>query len=212
MLPGGYANAKELLLPVVEAAIARKIKVVFQSVFGVEADDSIPYRQVEITIEKSGVPYVILRPNWFLDNFHTYWKAGVAHGTIAVPAGSGRSSFVDVRDIADSAAVVLTTSRFDGRAFDLTGPEALGYDDAANVLSAAVGKPVVYSAVDDEAFLVILTGAGVPEDYARFLTSIFHPVREGWTASVTDAVETLTGHPARSLEVYARDNAANLAA
>lgn len=212
MLPGGYANAKDLLLPVVHSAIARKIKIVFQSVFGVEADDSIPYRQVEITIEKSGVPYVILRPNWFLDNFHTYWKAGIAHGTIAVPAGSGKSSFVDVRDIAESAAAALTTSRFEGRAFNLTGPEALGYADAATALSTAVGKPISYAAIDDEAFLAMLTGAGVPGDYANLLTAIFHPVREGWTAVVTDAVETLTGHPARSLQVYARDNAANLAA
>ena len=48
------------------------------SVFGVEADDSIPYRQVEIALfEKSGVPFVILRPNWFADNFHIFWKAGI---------------------------------------------------------------------------------------------------------------------------------------
>lgn len=212
MLPAGYVAAKELLLPVVEAAAARGVKIVFQSVFGVEADDSIPYRQVEIAIEKSGVPYVILRPNWFADNFHTYWKAGVDHGVIAVPAGDGQSSFIDVRDIAESAAAALTTDRFDGRAFNLTGPEALGYADAATILSGVVGKTIAYAPVEDEAFIGILTGAGVPGDYAQLLTSIFYPVRQGWTAAPTGDVETLTGKSPRSVATYAADNAAALTA
>lgn len=212
MLPAGYVAAKELLLPVVEAAAASGVKIVFQSVFGVEADDSIPYRQVEIAIEKSGVPYVILRPNWFADNFHTYWKAGVDHGAIAVPAADGKSSFIDVRDIAESAAAALTTDRFDGRAFNLTGPETLGYAEAATILSGVVGKPIAYTPVEDDAFIAILTGAGVPEDYARLLTSIFYPVRQGWTAVVTKDVETLTGKSPRSVETYAADNAAALTA
>jgi uncharacterized protein YbjT (DUF2867 family) len=128
LLASGYADSKGLLTPVIEAAAARKVKVVFQSVFGVDADDSIPYRQVELALEKSGTAYVVLRPNWFADNFHTFWKPGIDHGQIAVPAGDGKSSFVDARDIAESAAAALTTDRFNGKAFNLTGPEALGKD------------------------------------------------------------------------------------
>lgn len=206
MLPAGHVAVKELLLPVIEAAVSRKVKVVFQSVFGVDADDSIPYRQIEIALEKSGVAFVILRPNWFSDNFHTYWKAGIDHGQIAVPAGEGKSSFIDVRDIAGSAAAALTTDRFDGRAFNLTGPEALGYAEAAAILAKVVGRPIAYSAVDDATFIGILTSAGVPADYATFLASIFHPVREGWTAAVTGDVEELTGKAPRSVATYAADN------
>lgn len=212
LLPAGYADSKGLLLPVIEAAAARKVKVVFQSVFGVDADDSIPYRQVELALEKSGTPYVILRPNWFSDNFHTFWKVGIDHGEIALPAGDGKSSFIDARDIAASAAAALTISAFDGQSFNLTGPEPLSYADAAKVLSDVIGKPIAYRAIDDGAFIDILTGAGVPEDYALMLASIFYPVREGWTAAVTDAVERLTGTPARSLETYARDHIAALTA
>jgi uncharacterized protein YbjT (DUF2867 family) len=207
MLPAGHVAVKELLLPVIEAAVSRKVKVVFQSVFGVDADDSIPYRQIEIALEKSGVAFVILRPNWFSDNFHTYWKAGIDHGQIAVPAGEGKSSFIDVRDIAGSAAAALTTDRFDGRAFNLSGPEALGYAEAAAILAKVAGRPIAYGAVDDATFIGILTGAGVPADYATFLASIFHPVREGWTAAVTGDVEELTGKAPRSVATYAADNA-----
>lgn len=207
MLPSGYVNQKELLLPVIQAAAERHVKVVFQSAFGVDADDSIPYRQVEIALEKSGAPYVILRPNWFSDNFHTFWKAGIEHGQIALPAADGKSSFIDVRDIAESAAAALTTDSFDGQAFDLTGPEAIGYGQAAHLLSEVIGKSVVYTPIDDQEFIGMLAGAGVSADYARFLALIFYPVREGWAASVTDHVQILTGKVPRSLENYARDHA-----
>ncbi len=210
MLASGYVQVKDLLLPVIEAAKARGVKVVMQSVFGVDADDSIPYRQVEIALEQSGLPHVILRPNWFADNFHTFWKAGVTAGEIALPAGEGQSSFIDARDIADSAAAALTTHRFDGKAFNLTGPAALGYARAAEVLAEATGRPVSYRAIGDERFIAGLIQAGVPEDYSRFLASIFHPVREGWTAAVTGDVDALTGHAPRSLEAYARDYAVAL--
>ncbi len=212
LLPGGHLAITELLLPIVAAAAERGVKIVFQSVFGVDADDSIPYRQVEIAIEKSGTPYVILRPNWFSDNFLNYWKAGIDHGVIAVPAADGKSSFIDARDIAASAAAALTSDEFDGRAFNLTGPEALGYGDAAAILSDALGKPVEYQPIDDAAFIEMMTGAGVPGDYAGFLAAIFAPVREGWTATVTGDVRELTGAAPRPVRSYVADNAGALAA
>lgn len=211
LAPTGSLDITGRLLPVIEAAAARKVKVVLMTALGVDADDAIPYRQVELALERSGTPFVIVRPNWFADNFHTFWKPGIDHGVIAVPAGDGKTSFIDAGDIAESAAAALTTDRFDGRAFNLTGPEALSYGEAAAVLSRVTGKPIAYTPVDDDAFVGILTGAGVPEPYARFLATLFHPVREGWTARVTGDVETLTGHAPRSLATYAQDNAARLA-
>ncbi|WP_024870515.1 SDR family oxidoreductase [Tolumonas lignilytica] len=206
MVPTGHIDVVSLVTPVLDAAIKRGVKIVFQSVLGVDADDNIPYRQLELKIERSGVPFVILRPNWFSDNFHTFWLAGIKQGVIAVPAGQGKSSFIDVRDIAESAASALTTSEFDGQAFNLTGPVALSYTEAAEILSKESGHPIQYQAIEDSVFVNILTEAGVPNDYAGFLASIFYPVREGWTALTTDAVEKLTGHAPRTLTAYVRSH------
>jgi uncharacterized protein YbjT (DUF2867 family) len=212
MLPSGYTDSKGLLLPIVNAAAARKVKIVFMSAFGADADDSIPYRQVEIAVEKSGVPFVILRPNWFADNFHIFWKHGIDHGQISVPAADGKSSFIDARDIAASAAAALTSSRFDGKAFNLTGPAALSYGEAAAILSGVLGRKIAYQPLDDAAFTAMLTGAGVSADYAGFLAMIFQPVREGWTARVTGDVKELTGRAPRSLRDYAEHNSSALLA
>ena len=209
LVPGGHLGVDKLLAPVIDAAAKAGVKVVMQSLLGVDADDEIPYRKAEIQLEKSGARYVILRPNWFSDNFRTYWGPGIrAAGVVAVPAGEGKTSFIDVRDIAASAVAALTTDRFDNRAFNLTGPAAHSYGEAAAILSEVLGKPVRYDAVNDATFVNILTGAGVPADYAGFLASIFHPVREGWSAAVTGDVEELTGRKPIGLDQYARDDRA----
>jgi uncharacterized protein YbjT (DUF2867 family) len=212
MLAAGYTNPVGLLSPVVDAAAAKGAKVVLMTAFGVDADDAIPYRQVELKLIKSHAPYVIVRPNWFADNFHTFWKAGVAAGRFTLPAGDGATSFIDARDVVASIAAALTTDRFNGQAFALTGPEALTYAQAAAILSEVIGRPVAYEAIDDATFIAMLTSFGVPEAYAKFLAMIFHPVREGWNAGVTDAVETLTGRKPIPLATYARDHAADLKA
>lgn len=144
-------------------------------------------------------------------NFHIFWKHGIDNGVIAVPAADGKSSFIDSRDIAASAAAALTSKQFDGKAFNLTGPEALSYAEAADILSSVLGRKITYQPVTTEAFVTMLTGAGVPTDYAQFLGSIFYPVREGWTAAVTEDVRKLTGRAPRSLRSYAEDNKALLA-
>ncbi|ANK71792.1 MULTISPECIES: SDR family oxidoreductase [Ensifer] len=212
LTPAGYLDPVGLVGPIMAAAAARGIKVVLMTVIGVDADDNIPYRQLELQLEKTGTPFVILRPNWFSDNFQSYWIEGIRHGAIAVPAAEGRTSFIDTRDIAESIVAALTSEAFNGRAFNLTGPEALSYGEAAAILSRVTVKPIAYTPVDDETFVGVLVGAGVPEDYAHFLASIFHPVREGWVANPTGDVKILTGHEPRSLETYAKDNAEALRA
>ena len=205
--PAGHLDSVGLLSPILAAAGGQGVKIVVQTAKGVDASDDIPHRQVELSLIRGGGRYVILRPDWFSDNFHTYWREGVRHGVIAVPAAEGRSGFIDVRDIADSAAAVLTTDRFDNEAYVLTGPEALTYGEAADILSKALGRPVAYQPIDGETFVRNLVGFGVPQDYAGFLATIFHPVAEGWNATTTDAVQRLTGHAPRSLATYVADHA-----
>jgi uncharacterized protein YbjT (DUF2867 family) len=208
LLPTGHLAIEESFGALIAAAAARRVKVVMMSVFGADADDAIPYRRAELALQRSGTPHVILRPNWFADNFHSFWREGIRHGVIAVPAAEGRTSFIDARDIAASAAAALRSNRFDGQAFNLTGPAALGYAEAAAILSAAAGRAIRYAPVDDAGFIAMLTGAGMPAEYAGFLAAIFHPVREGWTSAVTADVQALTGTAPRSLASYAADHAA----
>ncbi len=212
LMPADNLEVEACLLPVIAFAAARGVKIVMQSVMGVEAEPDNPYRMVELALERSGTPWVILRPNWFADNFHGIWAPAVAHGELALPAGEGASSFIDARDIAACAVAALTSGRFDGQAFTLTGPEAMGYRAATALLSRAAGRPIVYTPIGDDAFVAMLQGVGVPEANGRMLADLFAAVRAGHTASVSDAVERLTGQPPRSMQSYATDHAASVSA
>ena len=209
--PAGSPDIFGLLNPLLETAGARGIKVVLQSAMGVDADDNIPFRRLELGLERSGGRYVILRPNWFTDNLLTYWARDVREGEIKVPAGEGKTSFIDARDIAAAGAAALTTDRFDGQAFNLTGPEALSYGQVAELVTQVTGRAVGYRSIDDEEFIARRVEDGFAEPYARMLAAIFYPVREGWTATVTDAVKTLTGAEPRTVSAFVRENARRLA-
>jgi uncharacterized protein YbjT (DUF2867 family) len=210
MVPSGNVDPVGLLKPFLEETTKRGIKVVLLTVMGADADERIPYRQLELFLEKQDAPYVFLRPNWFSDNFQSYWLNDIRQGLLAVPAADGKSSFVDARDIAASASAALRSSAFDKRAFTLTGPQAHSYAEAAAILARVIDKPITYTPLDDASFIQRMVGAGVPEEYAQFLAAIFEPVRQGWTAQVTQDVFHLTGKQPRSLESYAMDRKAIL--
>jgi uncharacterized protein YbjT (DUF2867 family) len=163
-------------------------------------------RKVEISLERSGVPYTILRPTWFMQNFHAVWLQTIkATGSIQVPAAGARTAFIDTRDVAECAAVALTQEGFTGKAYNLTGGESLTYGEAAAILTRETGRHVSYAPIDDETFYGGLVNAGMQPDYAATMVTLFQSVRAGGAARVTDSVARLTGKPPRTLEGYARD-------
>jgi uncharacterized protein YbjT (DUF2867 family) len=210
--PPGYAATHELLAPFLETAFRARRKFVLQSADGVQFNDQAPLRQVELRLERSGHPFVFLRPNWFMDNFHTFWLAPIQKaGVIPLPAGDSRSALIDVLDIAAAASAALRSSEFDGQAFSLSGPEALTYAEAAAVLSRHAGREIRYQPVDDASFVASLVEAGVPADYSQFLAVLFSFVRQGAASSVTGAVKALTGREPGTLDAYAQRHAKKFA-
>lgn len=205
LMPADSLAVEAFLLPTVALAAERGVKVVMQSMMGVEHDPQGPYRQVEVALESALARWVILRPNWFADNFHGIWAPDVARGELALPAGDGATSFIDARDIAACAVTALCTDGFNNQAYTLTGPQALSYAQAAAELSKAAGRTVAYTPVSDVAFVAALCRAGLPEASGRMLAGLFGDVRQGHTAMVSDGVEALTGRPPRGLAQYAAD-------
>jgi uncharacterized protein YbjT (DUF2867 family) len=191
-----------------DVALQQVDKVVLMTAQGVDVDDSIPLRQLELRVADSGVNWTVIRPSWFMDNFHTFWVEPMrGDGVIPVPAGEAASAFIDAGDIAASAAAALTDDSTNGQAYVLTGPESLTYAEAAEVLSAAAGRTIRYLPIDDETFVAAMVGVGLPADYAGFLDALFQAVRAGAAAQTTDGVERLTGRAPRTLADYAAEHA-----
>lgn len=156
-------------------------------------------------LEQSGLDYVIVRPNLFLQNIPESTIPSIQkNGTFYANAGQARISMVDTRDVAAVAAVVLTEPGHAGGHYDVTGPEALSYDDVALKLSRALGREINYVDAPDEAIRDALRGFGLDTWFVEALTGLYQDYRrsgtDGYAAQVADTVQRVTGRPARSLD------------
>jgi uncharacterized protein YbjT (DUF2867 family) len=156
-------------------------------------------------LAESGVPHAIVRPNLFIQNVPENTIPSIdADGNFYANAGDARISMTDTRDIAAVAATLLTEPGYEGRIYEVTGPEALSYHDVATKLSRSLGRPVTYIDAPDEAVRTALLGLGLGEWLVGALIDLFQDYRrsgtDGYAAKVTDTVERLTGRPARSLD------------
>jgi uncharacterized protein YbjT (DUF2867 family) len=156
-------------------------------------------------LEDSGLPYVIVRPNLFLQNIPESTIPSIdGSGNFYADAGQARISMVDTRDVAAVAAVALTEPGHAGAHYDVTGPQALSYADVAARLTSATGRQVTYVDAPDEAVRQALLGAGLSAWFANALVGLYQDYRrsgsDGYAAQVTGTIERLTGRPARSLD------------
>jgi uncharacterized protein YbjT (DUF2867 family) len=153
----GEAPAK--LKPVIDTAKSRGVRhIVFNSALGVDAVEQAPLRVCERYLMGSGVPYTIIRPNFFMENFSTGFLAPmVKTGAIYLAADNAKTSFISVVDIAEVAATVFAQA-LTSKEYDLTGPEALDHTQVAATISQVSGKRVAYQPIPEEAMLKGLRG------------------------------------------------------
>lgn len=195
------------------AGVQHLVKV---SVIGASQDNVVELARGHAVIEQhlagSGLPATILRPNWFAENFFGSAATIAGQGVVYGSASEGRVAFVDSRDTAAAAVAVLTGDGHEGRDYVLTGPESLTFAEAGAALAAGLGRPVAYVDIPDEALHSAITGAGMPDAVGDMVVQINRNARAGNLAEATPTVADLTGRPPRSLEQFARDNAAAFAA
>lgn len=164
----------------------------------------------ESQLEDSGLSWTILRPTIFMQNLVPFAGPTVAkESTLYAPAGDARMPWVDTRDIAAVAGVVLTSKDHDNLVYEITGPEALTYTQIAEHLSAQLGRQITYVDVPDGAARQSMVSMGLSPWLAEGMITLYHMFKSnGSTALVLDTVERLTGRPPRNLAAYLKENEA----
>ena len=168
--------------------------IVFISAFGVNHNEQAPLRVVEHMVIDSDMPYTILRPNFFMENFSEGSFAGSINGQngIFVAAGEARTSFISVHDIAASAVAAFETP-LHNMELDLTGSEALDHTEIAKIIADVSGRPVAYHPLTEEQMTDGARAAGIPEPAVDYLAALYRVVRAGYASGITSDVETATG-------------------
>jgi len=197
------------------AKIAGVKQIVKLSVFGASPADPTNslirwHFDSEQSVIESGVPYTILRPNLFLQNFLRDDTQSIkTQGKFYRRTLQGaKISHVDVRDISDVAATILgqDISKHDGQTYFLTGPESLDYDQVAEKFSKVLGRKIEQVAIDDAALHASLTEAKMPLTVVHFIIKLFQFYSTNACSLVAGDTQFITGKPARSTEDFIRDH------
>ena len=197
-----------------EAKRAGVKRIVKLSVYGA-ADEGFTFarwhRAVEKHIEASGVPWTFLRPAGFMQNFFNYMGETIRkQSTIYSSAGNGAGAHIDARDVGAVAARVLTGKGHEGKAYALTGPQALTYPQAAEILSRVLGREIKYVPITQEQYKQAVLAAGMPPVYVDALVDLDRYYAAGRMTAMTPAVKELTGRDPIRFEQFAKDFADKL--
>jgi len=166
------------------------------------------HAEIERRLEVSGLGFTHLRAGEFMPSYFRQVPSIVAKGALFLPMEDARIASVDVGDIAEVAAIVLTTSGHEGKTYPLTGPEALTMAEVAAKLSAATGKTIRYVNVSPEDAKKARLAAGMPPFLVDALDELFAERRKGKESVVSSTVQTILGRPATSFDEFAARNAA----
>ena len=204
----------ELTQGLIAYNLAKRMKikhVVYHSVFKVEKFKDVPHFASKFAIESAlrefEVPFTIIRPNYFMQNDLTFKVPLLEKGIYPAPLGKVGVSQVDIRDIAEAAAVALTSDGHYGKTYNLNGPEILSGDRLASIWSGLLEREIVYPGEDMDGFEKQLRSQG-PSWSAFDIRMMFQGYLERGFAAEPGDIETLThllGHPPRRYENFAKE-------
>lgn len=183
--------------------------VVFLSLLGAEKNPMPPHHKIEKYMMRTGLPYCFMRPGFFMQNLSGVHAFEIKYfNRIVVPAAKSLTGFIDARDIGDISGMILSGPEgHERKAYAITGPEAIDYDEAARILSEELGRKITYSEVSPGKALYYWTHIrGLDEEYSKVMNMLYRLTRMGMAKTVTDDFEKVTGRKARSFQEFVREN------
>jgi uncharacterized protein YbjT (DUF2867 family) len=201
-VPGGLETVTAFFAQAVAAGVSNLVLL--------SGRGEIEAEQAEDALKASGVAdWTILRASWFAQNFsESFFLEPILAGELALPAGNIAEPFVDVDDIAEIAVAGLTQPGHSGKLYELTGPRALTFAQAAAEIGQATGREIAFVSIPAEDYRVEAVAAGAPEEVADLAIYLFTTVLDGRNTPVADGVRQALGREARDFSDYVARTAA----
>jgi NAD(P)H dehydrogenase (quinone) len=183
---------------VVEALAAADVELVaYTSILYAQTSYMVlaaEHAETERMLADAGVPSVLLRNGWYVENFLAGVAGDLEHGMVGA-SGDGRFDAATRADYAEAAVVALTGGAAAGDVLELGGPGFTRAELAAEIGRAA-GREVPYTDLSVAAFTEALVAAGLPEAFAAVLADSDRGAAAGWLAAPGDDLARLLGRPA----------------
>lgn len=188
------------------AARAGVGQIAYLSTLGAEKNVLIPHHRIEKRITSSGTGYTLLRASFFMQNLLDVHRTDIVENDeIFVPAGDGKTSFVDARDIGEVAATVLTEAGHQNRAYDITGPEALDYGEVASIFEDVLDRAITYPKPSLFQFGWRMAQRGNSLGFIALMCAIYTTARLGLAARVTTDAKRILDRDPRRMRAFVED-------
>jgi uncharacterized protein YbjT (DUF2867 family) len=204
--PPALSDVKQIAPALAAAKAAGVEQVVFLSLLGVERNRIVPHAAIERYIQELELPFTFLRAGFFMQNLSTTHREDIQQrDDIFLPAGSGKTSFIDARDIAAVAVLALTKPGHTSKAYPLTGNQALDYFQVAEILTEVLDRPIRYSRPGLLKFIWTMRDRGLSLDFVLVMAGIYTTTRFGLAKTITPNVKQLLGRSPISLRQFVED-------
>lgn len=199
---------------VIDAAKRANVKLLaYTSVLNADTsllDLAEEHRQTEAALQKSGVPFVLLRNGWYTENYAAGIPAALEHGAVFGSAADGRISSAARADYADAAVAVLTSAEDQaGRVYELAGDDSYTLSDFAAEVSKQAGKTVPYTDLPQADFQAALVQAGLPGFVADLLSDSDAAAAKGALFDARRQLSALIGRPTTPLAITVAETLKN---
>ena len=207
----------ELTQALIAYGIAKRVglkHVTYLSVFKVDQFRDVPHFASKLAVENAlrefGVPYTILRPGYYIQNDATLKGVLTGPGVYPMPIGTAGIAAVDVRDIAEAAAISLTEEGHEGQTYDLVGPSMITGPGSAAIWSKLLGKEIKYTGhnFDQWEEQMRARAAGWTAYDLRMMFQGYFDRGFEPTETEVARMTKLLGHAPRSYEDFAAETAA----
>ena len=193
---------------VLQAATAAGIGLVVYTSAPKADDTPLPLAPEHVATERLiadvGLPAVVLRNNWYLENYDQPITTAASTGEVVGSSGSGRIAAATRADYAAGAVAVLTAEQPEPGIVEVGGDEAFTMADLAAAVAAGTGREVTYRDLTAAEHLASLLGHGLPRQTAEFVVGLDQAIAQGALDTGSTALSTLIGRPTTTLSQYVR--------
>jgi ergot alkaloid biosynthesis protein len=203
--PVGVMDPSPIVLRFVDLALKKGVqRIVLLSASLIDEDGPV-FGKIHQTVKEKAPEWTVLQPSYFMQNF-----IGIQHsdsikdnGEIVTSTGDGKVGFVDADDIAEVGVHALIDEIPHNTNHLITGPKALSYTEAANIIGFAIGQSIEHVSISASTLQDQMIKAGMTNDYAEFMVGLDKEIQKGAENRITDTVERITGRKPRSLDEFA---------
>ncbi len=211
--PPQISQVQKYFKPLIESAVKNGVKhIVFLSVQGVQNSSIIPHHKIEKLIVESKIHYTFLRPAYFMQNFTTTLHKDLkTKNRIYLPAGNAKFTLVDITDIGEVAAKILTeTVNHRNQSYELTCNEKLTFTEMALKLSIGLGKTIQYESPNLVSFFITKNNEKMPAMFILVMIMLHYFPRFQKEPDTTDCIANILNKQPKEFDKFIFENQYNL--